>query len=109
MPYSFHYTRYSTKMQEDSTLVKAYLEQMNRYYEYKLKPLNVEFGGEFVDQAISGQRKFCLRPMGAKILTLAKPGDHFVFARVDRAFRSTLDQLETVDSFLKTGFVCHFL
>jgi DNA invertase Pin-like site-specific DNA recombinase len=51
----------------------------------------------FCDSDVSGSVPFRKRPMGNYIFTNVQPGDVIVFADFDRAFRNTIDFLETME------------
>lgn len=60
-----------------------------------------EWGGVFVDKAVSGKMRFADRPMGAKLLEAVRPGDVVIVNELSRAFRNTADFLNTVAAWQK--------
>src|SRR5262249_17946022 len=43
------------------------------------------------------------RPEGARLMALLQPGDKVIVAKLDRAFRSSVDALTTIQSFKRRG------
>lgn len=69
----------------------------------------LEFGGEFSDEAVSAwKHRFVKRPAGGRLVSQFKPGDHVVFARIDRAFRSVRDMAETIPTWQENGVTVWF-
>lgn len=63
----------------------------------------------FYDDTVSAFKiPFEERPAGKALLDFARPGDHVVFSRLDRGFRSVVDCLWTVDQMRKRGITVHF-
>lgn len=63
----------------------------------------------FVERGISASIPMCQRPEGAKLLATIKPGDVFISAKFDRAFRSALDALTIRDDFKARGILLTFI
>jgi putative DNA-invertase from lambdoid prophage Rac len=57
----------------------------------------------FVDEGITGSQPFAERPAGGRLMQQLKTGDVVLVAKFDRAFRSTIDALEMIEHFQKTG------
>jgi putative DNA-invertase from lambdoid prophage Rac len=55
-----------------------------------------EYAGWVYDSATSGSQPLFERPSGRNLLTLLQPGDHVVWAKLDRAFRSVIDGASTL-------------
>jgi DNA invertase Pin-like site-specific DNA recombinase len=53
----------------------------------------------YVDAGISGSIELGKRPEGAALLAAVRPGDIIVTAKLDRAFRSAVDALQTMKDF----------
>lgn len=68
---------------------------------------DVPFGGWFYDKAISGKTELFEREQGRRLLALAQPGDHIVVAKLDRAFRNTIDGLKSMELLLHKGVFFH--
>lgn len=65
---------------------------------------------EFSDEAVSAyMHRFKLRPNGKKLTEQLQPGDHVLFARLDRAFRSVRDCAETIPEWQERGIHIHFV
>jgi len=62
------------------------------YFLRSVAPRGVEFGGIISDPAVSASKKhFAKRKGGRELLAKVRPGDHIIFNRFDRAFRSMQD------------------
>ena len=88
----YGYGRHSTDKQglteeAQRTKVEAYIKSHLPDQEYK---------GWIYDPATSGAQPLFERPSGRNLLTLLQPGDHVVWAKLDRAFRSVLDGVSTL-------------
>ncbi len=68
-----------------------------------------EMAGYFIDDGVSGWIPLDQRPMGERLCTQFRPGDHVVMARHDRGFRNTTDTLVRTQSWLEEGVVTHFV
>jgi putative DNA-invertase from lambdoid prophage Rac len=94
----YGYIRVSTSDQADSGLgLEAQRGAITREYEAKFKPLGYEWGGIYEDPAVSGRRPLRSRPAGLRLATAATTGDAILFSKLDRAFRSTIDCLQTIE------------
>lgn len=51
----------------------------------------------FTDAGISGSMPLKLRPAGADLIEMAKPGDTLVAAKLDRMFRNSIDAMKTYE------------
>lgn len=66
--------------------------------------------GLFIDLATSAYRKRLEeRPAGAVLCRCVRPGDHIVFARLDRSFRNLSDYCETFARWERLGVNIHFV
>ncbi|MFO0898975.1 MAG: recombinase family protein [Pirellulales bacterium] len=66
--------------------------------------------GFYVDQDVSAyKRAFLVRPAGRRLSAVLEPGDHVIFARLDRAFRNVRDALTTLEIWQRRGIGIHFL
>ena len=59
------------------------------------------------DAATSGGTEIFERPEGRRLWALAQPGDHIVVAKLDRAFRNTLDGLRIMELLDSKGVFFH--
>lgn len=57
----------------------------------------------YVDEAVSGTVPFCERPGGGALWTRAERGDVIYIAKLDRAFRSIVDCVTSMDAWGKRG------
>jgi len=63
----------------------------------------------YVDEAISGQKPFLARHGGQALHKSLSKGDHIVFARFDRGFRSTADALKMLEMWKRRNVSVHFV
>ncbi len=81
-----------------------------RYYRLKLKDLGVQEGQLFEERAISAWKVHLLnRKEGSRLNDILEPGDHVVFLKLDRAFRSVRDMSVTCAMWLDKGVNIHFI
>lgn len=105
MPTVFGYGRHSTDKQgltEDAQKLKV-----ESYISANLAEHT--YGGWLYDSAISGKKPLFERPRGRDLLALAQPGDHLVWAKLDRAFRSVVDGASTLAMLAHKGVYVHSL
>jgi DNA invertase Pin-like site-specific DNA recombinase len=63
----------------------------------------------YTDAAVSAYKKRLLERKGGEELNASlRPGDHVIFARLDRGFRNLKDLLNTVDQWIARGIHIHF-
>lgn len=96
VPFMFAYGRASTDKQQitlgaQEHTCKVYFDFRNADGE------TLKWGGWHPDAAITAKIPFSERPMGERILNLAKPGDLIVVSNFDRIFRSVIDCSRTMD------------
>lgn len=110
-PICYGYVRVSDQKQVASGLsMEAQQEQAKKYFEYRLEPKGVRWGGCFIDKAESGWKKRLLqRTAGAEMDRRLMPGDHVLITKIDRGFRSTKDMLETVENWQQRDIGIHLL
>ncbi len=108
-PSVFGYGRVSTVQQVDKYSPEVQLRQVSAYYEYRFKDKGLHWGGFWIDSAVSGSINFRERLHGRALWKILRRGDHLVVSKLDRAFRSLLDQFQTMDALLAKGIYVHML
>lgn len=68
-----------------------------------------QFGGVFYDSATSGSKRLFERPEGLKLWAVVQPGDHVIWVKLDRAFRSVIDGANTLTMLQVKGVFVHSL
>lgn len=101
----YGYGRHSTDKQ--GLTETAQRGQVERYIQLHLP--DCEFGGWIYDAAVSGGKDLFERAKGRELLVLAQPGDHIVFAKLDRAFRKVTDGISTLAMLSQKGVRVHIL
>ena len=97
------YLRVSTTDQDYSLTIQE--EQCRAYCVAK----GLKVAGVFIDNGISGKVSLQRRPKGAELLARVSEFSTIVFAKLDRAFRNTVDCILTVEALAKQGKTVHFL
>lgn len=105
MPTVYGYGRHSTDKQ--GLTEQAQKAQVERYIQLHLP--DCDYGGWVYDAAVSGGKDLFERAKGRDLLVLAQPGDHIVFAKLDRAFRKVRDGLSTLEMLSQKGVKVHIL
>jgi len=101
----YGYGRHSTAKQELSREVQEH--RCHDYWQRTLRDKGILWGGWFYDKAQSGKKPFTEREYGRQVYAIAQPGDHVVCSKLDRAFRSLKDGIDTMDMFGARGVVFH--
>jgi len=114
-PASGRIVEYIRNSHADAHLAGLGLEnqrQQARRWSERVRELHPHLTGEpvvFYDDTVSAFKiPFNRRPAGKRAMEFLKPGDHIVFSRLDRGFRSVVDCLWTVDELRKRGVTVHF-
>lgn len=107
MAKAYGYCRASTGRQDLTFDVQR--ATIERYYKAKLEPEGIEWGGFFEDRAVSGGTPLTDRPEGRKLWVSAQPGDHVVWTKIDRAFRSVKDGANVLTMLKDRGIRLHSL
>jgi DNA invertase Pin-like site-specific DNA recombinase len=107
MSKAYGYVRASTLVQKTSPEVQK--TEIELYYNYKLAPKGVPWGGFFEDPATTSKIPLRQRPAGSKLSLALEAGDHVLFAAFDRAFRSAREAHEVLEHWRAQGVFMHFL
>lgn len=94
MPTVYCYGRASTDKQ--AVTEDAQRSACEDYVDRSLKPQGFTYGGWMYDAATSGSTQMFEREQGRNLWALVQPGDRIVWAKLDRAFRSTYDFVSTM-------------
>jgi DNA invertase Pin-like site-specific DNA recombinase len=94
MPTVYCYGRASTDKQ--AVTEDAQRSACEEYVDRSLKPQGYEYGGWMYDAATSGSTQMFERDKGRGLWALVQPGDRIVWAKLDRAFRSSYDFVHTM-------------
>ena len=111
MPKCIGYIRVSRPEQVDSGLSLAAQEHAARaYWSKNLASEGVTWCRLIADEGISAFKcRLPDRPGGRELFDLAQPGDHLVFMRFDRAFRSVIDFNHCYQAWKTRNITPHFL
>lgn len=105
MPRVFGYGRHSTGKQSITEDVQR--EKVEAYIASKLP--ECEYDRWRYDPATSGSTPLFEREHGRELWFLSQPGDHVVWAKLDRAFRSVADGATTLAMLAQKGVFVHSL
>jgi DNA invertase Pin-like site-specific DNA recombinase len=106
-PVAFGYGRVSTGKQEIS--IEAQQKQVEGYYNYRLQPIGLVWGGWYRDTAVSGKKPIKERKAGGALCERLRRGDHVILSRFDRGFRDAVDATVTLQHWQNMGITAHFL
>lgn len=101
----YGYGRHSTDKQGLTEEVQR--RKVEHYAEQSL-PEHL-YGGWHYDSAVSGTTPLFERREGRNLWALAQPGDHIIWAKLDRAFRSVIDGAGTLSLLSQKGVFVHSL
>lgn len=109
MPRVYAYRRISDEdnrselgMDSQKLMVEGYWRFLQSSYP------EVEWGGWLLDQESASKVPLTRREGGRVLNDLLQPGDHVIFARLDRAFRWLDDQTATLRQWKERGVTVHF-
>jgi putative DNA-invertase from lambdoid prophage Rac len=89
----YGYVRVSTVRQaEEGESLEVQRRQIDGYAHMQ----GLELAKVFVERGISGSKPLTDRPQGEVLLSILKPGDVVITAKLDRMFRSALDALDVL-------------
>jgi DNA invertase Pin-like site-specific DNA recombinase len=100
------YARVSTLRQSDEGIS---LDVQERQLQGYASMHGWTLAGMFIERGISGSKRLCDRPEGAKLLATVQAGDVIICAKLDRMFRSSLDALDTLKSLQSRSISLHLL
>lgn len=84
--------------------------QQHKVQDYAERALGEhEYAGFLYDADTSGKQPLFERPAGMRLWVLVQPGDHIVWAKLDRAFRSVVDGASTLQMLNAKGVSVHSL
>jgi len=111
-PMAFHYCRVSHQYSAATGLsAEAQHGLCRQYYEIRqLQKQGVQWfeGRRIYDPAISARHTpFLERPMGGWLHDQLRPGDHVIFAHMDRGFRAVLDWAALIDVWQRKRIIVH--
>ena len=98
----YGYGRHSTDKQ--GLTEAAQLARVTAYAKLIDESAKVEW---LYDSAVSGSKRWFERPKGIALWALAQPGDHVIVAKLDRAFRRTVDGLVSLEMLASKGVFFH--
>jgi len=101
MPMVYCYGRASTDKQ--ALTESAQRSVCEDYVQRALTPLGFQYGGWHYDPATSGSTQMFEREQGRRLWVLVQPGDRIVWAKLDRAFRSSYDFVSTMQLLQSKG------
>jgi site-specific DNA recombinase len=101
------YVRVSTTEQTEGTSLQAQENQVKAYCALK----GIELVDLFVDAGVSGGKPIAERPEGSRLVELVISGEVqcVVVVKLDRAFRNTVDCLQTVTEWERAGVALHII
>jgi DNA invertase Pin-like site-specific DNA recombinase len=117
MPNCYAYVRVSTPDQARAVAgaahgasIEAQTQAAEKYFAYKLQPQGFPLVKIFIEPGVSAEKfPLCSRPQGIKLSLCLERGDHVIFAKTDRGFRSMLDLVQTLHIWTKRGIFMHVL
>ena len=102
----FGYCRVSTAEQANGGLsLDTQQQQINGYAMMK----GWQIAKFFIEAGVSGSVPLADRPEGQRLLAALQPGEVVVAAKLDRAFRSAADALETLEELKKDKIGLHLI
>jgi len=112
IPQAYGYARVSDQKQADhDESIPGQIARIEKFYEGHLQHLGVQWQGvEFDAFGVSASKiRLFNRPAGARLVAKMKPGDHIIFDKLDRAFRTMPDVALAIEWFKKQEMKVHFM
>lgn len=112
IPVAYGYGRVSSAPQYGKcTSVPEQKERAEAYYKLHLEPKDIVWGGFHDDgMGISATKvPFHERPSGRKLIDSLRPGDHIVFDKIDRMWRSVSDFCRMTEWFSRNSITMHIV
>lgn len=108
MAYCYGYIRVSSDRQARLGMsLESQKDMILRYFDYRLKPNGVVWGGFYQDAFSASKTNFVDRPSGKVLNARVTVGDHIVFAKIDRAFRNLADFSNQLQEWSNRGIFSH--
>lgn len=103
MVYVYGYARVSTDKQQNSlsSQEKAFRQYFDSMKDTDLIPDDAGYGGTYADEDVSGGIPIMDRPAGGELFLRLRQGDAIIVTHLDRAFRSVVDAVQTLDMLLE--------
>lgn len=111
MNYAFGYIRTSKGDSDQHWSPEAQREAIRKHFHEVLAPLGIRWGDYYTDIDVSATRftDFDKRPAANRLTQITRRGDHIIFAKLDRAFRTVPEGLLRAQQWRESGVVVHFL
>ncbi len=108
-PTAYGYRRRSNS-REDKISLEAQGSQIRTYHRHKFHGCQPAVPLVMIDdEGVSGGLPLFSRPDGKELLNKLKPGDHFIIAKLDRAWRSLSDGATMLHWMIEQGIHLHAL
>lgn len=109
MPYAYGYARVSHKDQVDGESIAGQTKRGRQYWDAYLKDQGIEWGVmvEEPENVSASKVSFKSRKGGARLMKLLRPGDHVIFDKIDRVWRSVRDFVELQQWFIANDVTFH--
>ena len=104
----FGYIRVSTLQQaNEGESLETQLRQIQSYS--VLKGFVIPLENFITEKGVSGSLEFEKRPEGGRLFNQLASGDVLIFSKLDRAFRNTINALNTLHELKQRGISVHFI
>lgn len=109
MATAYGYGRVSTRKQKDKMTREDQERACEMYYEDRLEPLGLDYGGFIFDEAESGGKRFSERKQGRVLYHQLQRGDCLVCYEYERLVRDTDDWVPMRTDLKHRGVAIHFV